>query len=63
MDMEKLFERLTAKMDADTKAAQEALLAKMDANQAKADADRKAWREEMTAMQKEMDANLSGHET
>jgi hypothetical protein len=42
MDMEKLFERLMAKMDADRKAAQEDLLAKMDANQAKAEADRKA---------------------
>jgi hypothetical protein len=35
----------------------------MDANQAKADADRKAWREEMAAMRKEMDANQAKAET
>jgi hypothetical protein len=69
MDMEKLFEQLTAKMDADRKAAQEDFLAKMDANQAKAeakidanqakaDADRKVWQEEMAATRKEMEARL-----
>jgi hypothetical protein len=57
MDMEKLFERLTAKMDADRKAAQD-LLAKMDANQAKAEAKRKTDKEEIRSNQAKLLATM-----
>jgi hypothetical protein len=70
MDMEKLFERLMAKMDADRTAAQEDLLAKMDANQAKAEAKIDACKERMEVdrkdlkeMMKMMHANQAKAET
>jgi hypothetical protein len=49
MEMEKLFERLVAKMDAKRKADKEEMEADRRAWREKADADRKAWQEEMAA--------------
>jgi hypothetical protein len=58
MDMEKLFERLTARMDADRKATQEDLLAKLDVNQAKAEAKRKTDKEEIRSNQAKLLATI-----